>query len=303
MSDLQRAPWELALFVPPLLLALALVTACGAAALSGAPAFAPVRVSLRLVVQGRRTTVAPDSLLWRIGSVSPLVLAALLLALTPLGGWLVADPPVGVVWINTFDVWLWAAWWLAGWGANAVHPLIGGYRLLGQALSYELPLMFALTAPAVAAGSLRVSDVVGAQQHGWYVLQMPLALLVYLVAVVGYASWGPLSSPTGRDLQSGILAELSGVDRLLVLAGRYALLVAGCAVGAALFLGGGGGPFLPAAVWSLLKTALLVLGVLLVSRRLPAVRPERFAPFAWLVLLPLSLLQVLITSLLAVARG
>jgi len=100
-----------------------------------------------------------------------------------------------------------------------------------------------------------------------------------------------------------VLAELSGVDRLLVLAGRYALLVAACAVAAALFLGGGGGPLLPAVMWSLLKTALLVLVVLVVSWRLPAVRPERFAPFAWLVLLPLSLLQVLITSVLAVAGG
>jgi NADH-quinone oxidoreductase subunit H len=296
-------PWAVGLAVPPVLLALALAAACLAAGLSGAGASTPLRRSLVLVGQSRRVTVAPDALLWRIGTASPLVLAALLLAMVPFGRWLLADPPVGIVWVNTFDVWLWAAWWLAGWGANALHPLVGGYRLLGQALSYELPLMFALTAPAVAAGSLRVGDVVGAQQHGWYVLQMPLALLVYLVAVVGYASWGPLSSAVGRDLQGGVLAELSGLDRLLVLAGRYALLVAGCAVAVALFLGGGAGPLLPAVVWSLLKTALLVVVVLVVSRRLPTVRPERFAPFAWLVLLPLSLLQVLITSLVAVSRG
>jgi len=188
VSDLQRLPWQLGFAVPPLLLALALLAACGAAALRGAGASAPLRRSLVLVGQARRTTVAADPLLWRIGTASPLVLAALLLVMAPFGRWLLADPPVSIVWVNAFDVWLWAAWWLAGWGANAVHPLVGGYRLLAQALSYELPLMFALTAPAVAAGSLRIGDVVQAQQHGWYALQMPLALLVYLVAVVGYAS-------------------------------------------------------------------------------------------------------------------
>lgn len=303
MSDLQLAPWLAGLGLPPVLLLLAVLAAGGSAVLAGGLPSAPLRGAVRLVLQGRRTTPAADGLLWRLGTVAPLVLAALLLAIAPFGRWLVADPPVGIVWLNVFDVWLWAAWWVAGWGPNAAHPLVAGYRLLGQALSYELPLMFALTAPAVAASSLRVRDVVVAQDTGWFALQMPGALLVYLVAVAGYAAWGPLSSPVATDLQGGVLAELSGVDRLLLLAGRYALLVAGCAVGAALYLGGGGGPELPAAVWSLLKTAVLVVAVLVVSRRLPVVRPERFAPFAWLVLLPLSLLQVLVTSVLAVAHG
>ena len=65
----------------------------------------------------------------------------------PFGSFVLADLPVGLVWFNAVDVLLWALWWLLGWGANSSWSLVGGYRFLALALSYELPLMFALTAP------------------------------------------------------------------------------------------------------------------------------------------------------------
>jgi NADH-quinone oxidoreductase subunit H len=59
-------------------------------------------------------------------------------------------------------------WWLLGWGANSLTGLVGGYRFLALALGYELPLMFALVAPAVAAASLDVGEVAAAQDGLWF---------------------------------------------------------------------------------------------------------------------------------------
>ncbi|MTE22100.1 NADH-quinone oxidoreductase subunit H [Streptomyces sp. TRM43335] len=257
----------------------------------------------RLMRQRGRTTVEPDRLLWRIGTAGPLVAALLMAAVVPVGGTVVADLPVGIVWFNAVDVTLWAAVWLAGWGPNSVYPLIGGYRFVAQALGYELPLMFALTAPAVAAGSLSVGEVVRAQQGLWFAVWMPVAFVVFLGAVAALGVWGPFSSPVGRDAAGGVLAEAAGVDRLLLLTGRYALLAAGSGMAVALFLGGGAGPWLPGWAWSLLKTLAVLAALVALRRRLPVLRPERIVRLGWLVALPAVLLQLLVVSAVVVAKG
>ena len=263
----------------------------------------PVWESARLLRQRRRTTLAADSLLWRLGGGGLVVVALLMVAVVPLGHWTVADLLVGVVWFNAMDVLVWALVWLLGWGANSAHSLVGGHRFLAQALSYELPLMFALVAPAVAAGSLRVGDVAVAQQGLWYVVWMPVAFVVFCLGVIAFSVWGPFSVAAGADIGGGVLAELSGPDRLLVLAGRYALLAAGAAFAVPLFLGGGAGPLLPGWAWSLLKTVVLLIVLVLVRGRLPAVRPERFAEVGWLILLPATLVQLLIVSVVVIGAN
>ncbi len=264
---------------------------------------APVVESVRLLRQRRRSTVAADRLVWRVGVMGLPVVALLMAALVPVGAGTVADSAVGIVWFNALDVTVWALVWMAGWGPNSVYPLIGGYRFLAQALAYELPLMFALTAPAVAAGSLRMADVVVAQDQLWFVVWMPVAFVVFCLAVTGFSVWGPLGHPADPDIAGGILAELSGVDRLLMRAGRYALLAAGSGIGVALFLGGGSGPMLPEWVWVVVKTAVLNGLLIVIGRRLPILRADRFVEVGWLVLLPATLLQLLVVSVVVVGQG
>ena len=93
---------------------------------------------------------------------------------------------------------VWAFVWLLGWGPNAAHSLVGGYRFLAQALGYELPLMFALIAPAVAAGSLRLGDVAAAQHGLWYVVWMPVAFAVYCLGVLALLRVGAVRRPGRR---------------------------------------------------------------------------------------------------------
>jgi len=153
-------------------------------------------------------------------------------------------------------------------------------------------LMFALTAPAVAAASLRMADVVAAQQQVWFVVWMPVAFVVTCLGVAGFSVWGPLSAGAALDVAGGVLAELSGPDRLLVQAGRYLLLAAGSAVVATLFLGGGNG--------LLVKTVAVLCGLVVLRGRLPLLRPDRFLELGWLVLLPATLLQLLLVALVVV---
>lgn len=263
----------------------------------------PFDEAARLLRQRRRRTLSADRLLWRVGTTGLLVVPVLMVAVVPLGSLAVLPLDVGVVWFNAMDVLVWAFVWLAGWGANSTYSLIGGYRFLAQALAYELPLMFSLLAPPIAARSLDLTVVAASQDGIWYAVQVPVAFAVYCVAVLGFSVWGPFSPALGGDVAGGALAEVSGIDRLLVLAARYALLAAGSLFAVPMFLGGPAGPLLPGWVWVLLKASALLALLVWVRRKVPAVRPDLFLEVGWVVLLPAALLQDLVVAVLSIWRS
>jgi len=305
MSDVAAATG--AVLGPVLVAAFALVAAAASAAMEARSAGLPARVGwrapgrevARLLRQQRRVVLGSDALLWRIGGTGLVVASFLMVVVVPVGRVPAADLPLGVVWFTMVDVAVWALWWMLGWGANSVLPLIGGYRFLAQALIYELPLMFALMTPAVATGSLRVTDVVAAQDPLWFVVTMPVAFVVYCAGVAAFAAWGPLAAVSAPDVAGGVLAELSGPDRLVATAGRWCLLAAGAMFAVPMFLGGGHGPVLPPIVWFLVKTAALLAAFVAIGRLVPLLRPHRLAAIGWVVVLPVTLLQMLVTAIVA----
>lgn len=261
-------------------------------------AMAPWVRLARVLGGNRASTVAADRLLGRTAVVALPVVALLMVALLPLGGFILADSAVGLVWFNALDVIVWALVWLIGWAPNSAYALVGGYRFLAQAMSYELPLMFAIIAPAVAAHSLRFSDVVTAQEGLWFVVSMPVAFVVFCLGVVGFSLLPPLSHPAGLDIAGGVGVELTGLARALVAAGRYLLLTAGSATAVTLFLGGGAGPGLSPVVWLVIKTVVVACGLVWLGKHLPTVRADRFVEVGWLVLMPATLVQLLVVSVL-----
>ncbi|WP_406865105.1 NADH-quinone oxidoreductase subunit H [Streptomyces sp. HUAS MG47] len=279
-----------------------LPAAAWAAASLGAGPPGPGREVLRLLVQQRRVTRASDMLLVRVGTALLPVAAVLAAAVLPLGFRPVSDLPDGIVWFNALEALAWAAVWLSGWGPNSTLSLVGGYRFLAQGLAYELPHMLAITTAALGGESLRVGAVVDAQAGLWFAVWMPVACGIYLLSALAMAFWGPFDQPVGADVAGGAAAELSGVDRLLFLGGRWLLLVVAAAFSVPLFLGGGHGPLLPPWAWTLVKTAA-VLGLLLwARRRLPTVRMERYVESAWVVLTPLAIAQALVVALVVLGR-
>jgi NADH-quinone oxidoreductase subunit H len=131
---------------------------------------------------------------------------------------------------------------------------------------------------------------------------MPVAFLVYLASVLAFSFLGPFDYPAARDIAGGVLSETSGVDRLMLQAGRWLLLAAGAAMAVPLFLGGGLGPLLPAWAWSLLKTLAVLSALVYVRRRLPTLRAERYVELAWVVLVPAIIVQALIPALVVLNR-
>jgi NADH-quinone oxidoreductase subunit H len=264
---------------------------------------APLRETARMLVGQRRRTVAGDRVLGGIGGAALPVAAVLAAAVLPLGERPVADLSVGVVWFNAMEVVAWAAVWMVGWGSNNALGLVGGYRFVAQGLAYELPHMFAIITAALGAESLRLTTIVDAQQDLWFVVIMPVAFVVYLLSAAAMAFWGPFDAPVSRDVAGGAAAELAGVDRLVFVGGRWLLLVVAAAMAVPLFLGGGGGPILPAWAWVAVKTAAVLALLVWLRRRFPTVRMDRYVEFAWVVLIPLTIAQALAVALVVLGGG
>jgi NADH-quinone oxidoreductase subunit H len=304
------APLWSVLLVPVILAGFAAAAAATDAALaaraagrSAWPALAaPFAGTARLLVAQRRATLAPDVLLWRLGLVTVPAAGMLAALVIPFGSVTASRMSVGVVWFNAMEVLTWAGLWMAGWGANSALSLIAGYRFVVQGLAYELPLMFALISAAAGAQSLDVAAIAAAQSHLWYAVWMPAAFLVYLASVYAFSFLGPFAYPAGTDLAGGVLAELSGVDRLVMEAGRWLLLAAGAGMAVPLFLGGGAGPALAPWAWSAVKTLAVLALLTWARRRLPVLRADRYAELAWVVLIPLTVTQALVPALVDLTR-
>lgn len=260
---------------------------------------APVRQTALLLVQQRRLTERYDGPGWALAPALFIGLAATALALVPLdAGAVVADPATGFVIFSAAIAFVMVAVYLHGWSPNSAFPLQGAYRYAAQALSFQIPFLLAMLATAIPAQSLSIVDIVTAQAPIWNVVRTPLGLPIYLVAGVGVSFWGPLNLPDAADLGQGTSLEDAGVVRALWQVARAAMLVSVAAMGAAGFLGGWWGPWLPGPVWVALKTVFLLLVLIASGHLLARVRIERFVVFCWVVLIPLALVNIFLAGAL-----
>ena len=127
-------------------------------------------------------------------------------------------------------------------------------RSVAQMISYELPLVFSVLAIIMLTGSLRLYDVVAAQQNIWFVFLQPIAFVVYIVAATAELNRGPFDMPEAeQELVAGAFTEYTGMRWSLFFLAEYTNLVAVSALAVTLFLGGGAGPVLPNYLFLLLS--------------------------------------------------
>jgi NADH-quinone oxidoreductase subunit H len=257
----------------------------------------PLTTAALLARQTRRTTERPDAAGWAIAPALLMGLAAVALAMVPLApDTVAADPSTGFVVFSAAVVFVMIAVFLHGWSPNSAMALHGAYRFGAEALSLQIPFLLAMLATALPAESLSIVDIVIAQEPLWNVVRQPLGLPIYLVVGLAVSFWGPLNFPDASDLAGGTSIEDSGIARLLWRSARLAMLLAVAAMGAAGFLGGWWGPVLPGAVWMILKS-LLLLGFLIAAGHLvPRIPIERFVVTAWVVLIPLALVNIFVSG-------
>ncbi|MBI2765020.1 MAG: NADH-quinone oxidoreductase subunit H [Chloroflexi bacterium] len=259
----------------------------------------PVQSGALLVLQERRTTERPDAAGWALAPALFGGLAAVALAMVPLDRDIVAaDPATGFVVFSAAIAMVMIAIYLHGWSPNSAFALHGAYRYGAQALSFQIPFLLAMLATALPAESLSIVDIVDAQKSVWNVVREPAGLPLYLVVGVAVSFWGPLNLPDAADLAGGTVVEDSGLDRLLWKGARAAMLVAVAAMGAAVFLGGWWGPWLPGPAWVVLKTVALLVVLLASGHLLARVRIEQFVFVSWVLLIPLALLNVFVSGAL-----
>jgi len=191
---------------------------------------------------------------------------------------------------------------LSGWASNSKYSLIGGLRAAAQMISYEIPMALSVVGVAMLAGSLRLGDIVEAQRPLWFCVVQPIGLAIFLTATIAEARRIPFDLPEAdSEIVSGYHTEYSSMKFGLFFLGEYLDIVLVACMTTVLFLGGWQGPWLPSLVWFAIKVGAVVVFFVWVRSALPRFRFDQLMDFGWKVLLPLSLLNILVTGYFALS--
>ena len=254
---------------------------------------------LRAVIRRQSiSTERPDLAAWRLAPALYFGLAAAGLALVPVAvGRAPVDVEAGIVVWGAVESLTVIAVFLHGWSSNALLPLMGAYRFVAIGLSIMLVSMFVLIGAALPAGSLRLTAIVESQRELWNLVRQPLGLPLFLLLGLAITLRGPLDYADAPDLAGGTSAEDNAQLRLAWQLARAAMLVAFAAMAATVFLGGPLGPVLPGPVWLALKAGLVAAVLVVLGHLLARPDASRMMTFIWVVLLPLSFLDLAIAGL------
>lgn len=209
----------------------------------------------------------------------------------------VKDINVGILVILAFSSLSVLSILMAGWGSNNKYALIGAFRSVAQNIAYEIPLLLALLSVVMMTGSFSLKVIVEAQKGLWFVFYQPLAFLIYFIASVAETNRTPFDLPEAEsELVAGYHIEYSGMRFALFFLAEYTNIFIVSAIAATFFLGGYNGPFLPGIVWFLLKSYLLVFVIIWLRWTYPRVRFDQLLNISWKALIPLALLNLLVTG-------
>ncbi len=193
---------------------------------------------------------------------------------------------------------------LGGWSSQSKYALLGGVRAAAQLLSYEVFMGLSLMGVVMLTGSFDLGRIVEAQRGMWFCIPQFPGLVLFMIAGFAETHRLPFDLPEAEsELVAGYHTEYSGMKFGLFFVGEYLGIVLISALTATLFFGGWLGPVLPPVVWFLLKTFVFICGFILVRAALPRPRYDQLMAVAWKYLLPLSLLNVLATAGILLARG
>jgi NADH-quinone oxidoreductase subunit H len=187
---------------------------------------------------------------------------------------------------------------LGGWASNNKYSLIGAMRASAQMLTYEVFMGLSLMGVVMMADSFSFQSIVEAQKNGWYIFPQFVGFIVFFIAGLAETHRLPFDIPEAEgELIAGYHSEYSGMKFGMFFVGEYLGITLISGIIATLFFGGYLGPsFLPPVFWFLLKTMVLICVFILLRASLPRPRYDQLMEFGWKVLLPLSLLNLLITG-------
>ncbi len=229
------------------------------------------------------------------------VFAVLMLVLViPFGPGLIgADINVGVLYIIAMgSIGIMAAL-MAGWSSNNKYALLGGFRTVAQLLSYEIPMVLAMSVPVLFAGTMSLEGIVQAQATRWFGIVMPAVFLLYFLSALAENERTPFDLLEAEsEIVAGYHIEYSGLKFAWFFLAFFLNSLILSAIAATLFLGGWQGPFVEQVpilgiFYFFIKTTLLLFVFMWIRATFPRLRIDQMMAFAWKVLVPMGLVLVL----------
>jgi len=186
----------------------------------------------------------------------------------------------------------------AGWGSNNKYALLGAVRSVAQNISYEIPLILSIIPIVMMTGSLSLYGIAAAQTIVPFVLLQPIAAIIFIISATAETNRAPFDIPEAEsELVAGFHTEYSGMRFGLFFFAEYSNMIIVCGLATVLFLGGWKGPYLPGPVWFFIKVYALIVLMMWFRWTFPRLRFDQLMKFAWMVLVPIALINLLITTL------
>ncbi len=211
---------------------------------------------------------------------------------------IIADLPAGVLFILAVSSLSVYGVLLAGWSSDNKYSFLGSMRMASQMLSYELCLGISIMGVLMISGSMRMTEIVEAQKHMWFVVYQPLGFILYMIAAFAEACRTPFDLiECENELVCGFNTEYSSMKFALFYLAEYIHVFTISAIATTLFLGGWQGPWLPSGLWFAIKVGCLFLFFVWVRATYPRVRFDQLMGLGWKYLIPLSLLNLVVTGI------
>ncbi|HTI09806.1 MAG TPA: NADH-quinone oxidoreductase subunit NuoH [Puia sp.] len=275
--------------------------------------------TLKLVVKEGLTPDGADKFLFNLAPF--VVLITSMLALAPIAfakGFRIWDINIGILYVSAITSISVIGILMAGWASNNKYSLLGAMRSGAQIVSYELSAGLSVLSVVILTGSLRISDIISSQQDGWWIFKghipVLISFLIFLIAVTAETNRAPFDlAEAESELTAGFHTEYSGMKFALFFLAEYVNIFIVCAIGAALFLGGWMPlhmghwaafnhvmDYIPSSLWFVGKTFFLIFVIMWFRWTFPRLRIDQLLNLEWKYLLPISMFNLLLTTLVAI---
>jgi NADH-quinone oxidoreductase subunit H len=187
---------------------------------------------------------------------------------------------------------------MSGWASNSKYALLGSLRSSAQVVSYETAMGLSLIPVVLLAGSLSLRDITLAQADGWFVIPQIVAFVIYVISAVAETNRAPFDlAEAETEIVAGFHVEYSSMKFALFFLGEYANMYVVSCIAVVMFLGGWNGPFLPPLLWFIIKVLFIMFIFLWLRATLPRLRFDQLMNLGWKVLIPLSLVNLMVTAI------
>ena len=273
----------------------------------------PIADGLKLLFKEEIVPQAADRTLYLLAPAIALIPAFISFAVIPFGDRIqlfgksidlvIADVNIGLLYVfGVASLGIYGIV-LGGWASNNKYALLGGLRASAQMISYELSLSLSVVGVVMLSQSLSLVQIVDTQASVWFIVLQPIGFLIFLICAVAEINRAPFDLPEAEtELVAGFHVEYSSMKFAMYFMAEYANMITVSAMATTLFLGGWRGPWLPPVIWFLIKLFLFIFLFIWLRATLPRFRYDQLMRFGWKVLLPIALVNIMVTAVFVALR-